>query len=87
MMSQKDIQDAIAQILKRDCGIKRETISPELRLQEDLGLDSMGLLNLALEVENHFQVYLEEAADNPPESIGDIVNLVMIRLEEQIHAA
>ena len=87
MMSQKDIQDAIATILRRDCGIERETISPEHRLQEDLGLDSMGLLNLALEVENHFEVFLDEAADNPPESIGDIINLVMIRLEEQANAA
>ena len=47
----------------------------------------MGLLNLALEVENHFEVFLDEAADNPPESIGDIINLVMIRLEEQANAA
>jgi len=87
MMSQQDIQDAIVHILRRDCGLTRENIGPDARLQEDLGLDSMGLLNLALEVENHFQIYLEEAADNPPETIGDIINLVMIRLEDQIHAA
>ena len=64
MMSQQDIQDAIIHILRRDCGVTHENIGPEARLQEDLGLDSMGLLNLALEVENHFQIYLEEAADN-----------------------
>lgn len=87
MMSQQDIQDAIIHILRRDCGVTHENIGPEARLQEDLGLDSMGLLNLALEVENHFQIYLEEAADNPPETIGDIINLVMVRLEDQIHAA
>ena len=32
----------------------------ELRLVEDLGLDSIQLLTLAVEVENHFEVTLDE---------------------------
>ena len=66
----------------------RNTASPvasQARLQEDLGLDSMGLITLALEIENHWQLYLAEPPRRCRQTLGELVALVAQRLREQHH--
>ena len=77
-----DIFDPIERILREHCAVQ-EKITLDSRLQEDLGLDSMGLLTLALETENHFDLCLDEPPDQPPTSVREIVELVALRLEER----
>ena len=74
--------NAVCEILREHCGVVGE-LHPESRLQEDLGLDSMGLLTLALETENHFDLCLDEPPDQPPQTIQAIMDLVRQRLEER----
>ena len=74
----------IIRILKEECGVKRNEISPSDLFQEDLGLDSVGLLTLALEAENSFQLMLEEPPESPPKAVEELVDLVCIRLSENL---
>ena len=74
--------DAVRTILAEHCGIT-DPVSESSRFQEDLGLDSMGLLTLALETENHFDLCLEEPPDQPPQTVADLVGLVEERLKER----
>lgn len=78
--------DAVRSILAEHCGIT-EPVTEASRFQEDLGLDSMGLLTLALETENHFDLCLEEPPDQPPQTVGELVVLVDQRLKEQHESA
>lgn len=48
----------------------------EARLIEDLRLDSIRLLTLAVEVENHFQICLDPEDDTTIETVGDLVAAV-----------
>jgi acyl carrier protein len=56
-----------AEILAGIAAVAREHLAyqgelrPEQRLVEDLGLDSVKLLTLAAEVENHFRVRLDDS--------------------------
>ena len=77
------IHRQIVAILHEHCGIQDPHVSLRARLQEDLGLDSMSLLTLALEIENHWQVYLAESPESPPQTLGDLVTLVAQRLREK----
>ena len=54
-------------------------LRPEMRLVEDLELDSLKSLTLALEVENHFRVCLDE--DAAILTVGDLVRLIRDRLD------
>ena len=75
-----DVEEVIADILRRHCRIEVPPGQPELRLAEDLGLDSVGLLTLALELENHYQLRLEENPEDPPRSLSELAELVRNRL-------
>jgi acyl carrier protein len=55
------------------------TLRPEMRLVEDLELDSLKSLTLALEVENHFRVCLDE--DAAIVTVGDLVRMIQERLD------
>ena len=52
----------------------------DMRLVEDLRLDSIRLLTLAAEVENRFRVFLDELDEGAIETIGDLVAVVRRKL-------
>jgi acyl carrier protein len=58
----------------------RGDLSPDMRLIEDLRLDSVRLLTLAAEVENRFRVLLDEVDDRAVETVGDLIILVRRKL-------
>lgn len=55
-------------------------LRPEMHLVEDLELDSIRLLTLAVEVENHFRVALDEADEEEIDTVGDLVEAVRRKL-------
>jgi acyl carrier protein len=48
-------------------------LRPEMRLVEELQLDSLKLLTLAVEVENRFRIRLDEADETGIVTVGDLV--------------
>ena len=82
-MTRTEVLEAIREVLRDQCAVEREVLPESVALQAELGLDSVGLLNLALEVENRFELFLDEAPDQPPETLGALADLVVARLEEQ----
>ncbi len=53
------------------------------RLKEDLELDSMAMIVVAVGLENHFRVKLDEADAGAIVTVGDLTGLVERRLGEQ----
>ena len=80
-MTEEEILTRVRAVLAERCGVHAE-LSANTRLAEDLGLDSIGLLTLALELENHYQLQLGDDPANPPRSVGDVVSLIAKGLEE-----
>lgn len=58
----------------------RGSLAGHMRLVEDLELDSIRLLTLAVEVENRFRVRLDEADEAAIETVGDLVAAVRRKL-------
>jgi acyl carrier protein len=56
------------------------TLAPDMRLVEDLRLDSIRLLTLAVEVENRFRVLLDELDEGAIETVGDLVGVIRRKL-------
>jgi acyl carrier protein len=55
-------------------------VTSEMRLVEDLRLDSIRLLTLAAEVENHFEILLGEEDEAGIETVSDLVAIVERKL-------
>jgi acyl carrier protein len=79
-MTRAEILAGVAQVARDELELDPETVRPEARLVEDLGLDSLRLLTLAAEVENRFQVALEPEDDAAIVTVGDLVAALERRL-------
>ncbi len=57
IISKDEIQQQVIAILHENCELEMEpqSLDNTSSLQEDIGLDSVDLLTLALEIENHWQ--------------------------------
>lgn len=73
--SREDILRGIATIARDQVGWEGP-VEPEMRLVEDLHLDSLRLLTLAVAVEDRFRVCLDEADETAIETVGDLVAVV-----------
>lgn len=75
-MDNKTIYNKIADILQELCGVEAVAISD--KLQDDLGLDSLGLVSMLLMIEERFDITLDESDMNPFDlvTVGDICLLL-----------
>jgi acyl carrier protein len=80
--SKTEILQRLRLILKEHCSLESADLGPEQRFQEDLGLDSMGLLTLTVEVENSFHIYLNEDPSRPPQTLEELAELISQRLSD-----
>ena len=79
-MSDDLILQGIAEVARLHLGWEGGALAPEMRLVEDLRLDSVRLLTLAAEVENRFRILLDEADELAIETVGDLVGIVRRKL-------
>ena len=87
MNAREKAREALVNILVEDCKVDEAAISDDGHLQDDLGLDSMTLLSLALEAENFLGCPLDEDPEDPPMTVRALVELMALRMEEQRHVA
>jgi acyl carrier protein len=83
VFQRSNIQTEVIAILRKHCGLADAEVRGDDRLQEDLGLESVQLLSLALEAENSFEIVLEEPPESPPRTVNELVDLIALRLAER----
>ena len=72
---------AVIEDVARDHELWDGTLTRDLRLIEDLELDSLKALTLAVEVENRFRVRLDPEIETMISTVGDLVDMVRGELE------
>lgn len=65
-----ETEKAIIGIIARYCDIPEDQVKPESRLEEDLILDSLDIIELAMDIEEEFDVEIEELE---VKTVGDII--------------
>jgi acyl carrier protein len=80
-MNDERILEKVEGLARRHLGVTA-ALRPEVRLVEDLGLDSFRMLALAVEVENGFEICLSEEAEAEIVTVGDLVAVIRRQLEE-----
>jgi acyl carrier protein len=70
------LYDEIKGIIAAELALDEEIIVPEAHLQDDLGADSLGLLNLAEALDKRYGIQLQgdDLVDIP--NVGELVKLV-----------
>ena len=81
-MATQEVADALREIMAARLGLTAEQIVPEARLVEDLGLDSLDAVELAIAVERKFDIEVPEEELTKLKTVADMLALVESRTRE-----
>lgn len=76
-----EVLGEIGRVLREELGMQRE-VRPGDDLVRDLQLDSVGLLTLVVDLEDHFRVALKEEDASVVRTVAELAALVLRRREE-----
>lgn len=73
-MGINEMKEKIIDIISNQLGIEREAITPEAKVIDDLGADSLDVVELVMALEEEFDVEIPDEEAEKIKSVGDIFN-------------
>lgn len=74
-MEQQEILDRLTQLIQELRG-ENVTVTPDLSLQDDLGADSVELMELIVSIEDSFHIEISDEATDHLTTVQDVVELI-----------
>ena len=75
-MERSEIEAKLADVLVDELGIEREQINADARFEEDLEVDSLGVVELLMALEDNFGVKIPDEEAEQITTVGEAINLV-----------
>jgi acyl carrier protein len=66
----------VLDILTEQLGVERSQLTPEARLEEDLGADSLEKVEIAMALDEQFHISIPDEALERISTVGDIFNVL-----------
>lgn len=76
-MQREEVLEGLAEVAVELLGVDRSAVTPEARFEEDLGVDSLGLVEIVMAVEDRFDVKIGEDRLEGVTTVGDAADLVL----------
>ncbi|HWI59381.1 MAG TPA: acyl carrier protein, partial [Bacillota bacterium] len=70
MLSEKDSQ-ALLDLLVEQLGVQPDQLTPDARIQEDLGADSLTVMEITMAVEERFNLSIPDEEWEEVSTVGD----------------
>ncbi len=80
-MERSEIESKLADVLVDDLGLERDKIKPEARFEEDLEVDSLGVVELLMALEDSFGVKIADEEAEQIMTVAQAVDMVHAKLE------
>jgi acyl carrier protein len=73
ILSEKDTK-AVLEILVEQLRVEESQLTPEARLVEDLGADSLEIVEIIMALEEQFQISISDEASEKVSTVQDVFN-------------
>ncbi|MDR2463041.1 MAG: acyl carrier protein [Verrucomicrobiales bacterium] len=75
-MSDKTIEDKVKEIIVEQLSVNPEQVTPEAKFIEDLGADSLDVVELLMAFEEHFSIEVPDEDAEKLASVGDVLKYI-----------
>ena len=75
-MAKEEIFDKLKELVVDQLGVEEDEVTMEASMQDDLGADSLDLVDLLMSVEEEFGVKVADEDLENIKTVGDIVNYI-----------
>ena len=79
-MDRTEIESKLTDLLVDELGIERDDIRPDATFEEDLDVDSLGVVELLMALEDNFGVKIPDEEAEQITTVGEAVDLVDAKL-------
>lgn len=66
----------VQEVIREEMGLREECVTPDSRLVDDLGFDSLDLVALVMAIENEYRITIEDETAETFRTVGDIMKWV-----------
>ncbi|ANK72751.1 acyl carrier protein [Ensifer adhaerens] len=75
--TRSDVSERVKAILVELLGVKASEVKDDAEIEEDLGADSLEVSQLAMLVEEEFEIYLTDDSVEKLVTVGDLIDFVL----------
>ena len=75
-MDRSEIQSKLVDLLVEELGLERDNITMEAKFEEDLEVDSLGVVELLMALEDNFDVKIPDDEADKITTVGEAVDVV-----------
>ena len=79
-MERTDIEAKLTDLLVDELGLERDSISAEAKFEEDLEVDSLGVVELLMAIEDNFDVKIPDEEAEAIGTVKDAVDIIAAKL-------
>jgi acyl carrier protein len=87
MPDRKEIRHILIELLEADTGERHDNLDDAANLREQLGLDSVDVVSIVSQIERRFRIRLTHQELEKLVTVGDVLNLLEIKLAAPPDAA
>ncbi len=77
------IFDKIKEIIVDQLGVEEDIVNPDANIQDDLGADSLDIVDLIQTIEDEYDLSIPDEAVENIKTVGDIVSYVEKNVEAE----
>ncbi|MCM1132992.1 MAG: acyl carrier protein [Ruminococcus flavefaciens] len=75
--------DKIKEIVVEQLGVEEDVVTPEANIQDDLGADSLDIVDLIQTIEDEYDLSIPDEAVENIKTVGDIASYVEKNVEAE----
>ena len=79
-MSDEEVYEKVKKIVSETLGVDEKEVKPESKLVDDLGVDSIGMLDLLLKFEDEFNISIPDQDAEKITRVQDIIDYLKTRI-------
>jgi len=78
--TKEEIEEKVAEIIRRELDFRKLDITPEVKFIDDLGADSLDLITLAWALEYEFGLKIDDAESETLDTVGKVIDFIAWKL-------
>jgi len=82
-MDKDKVFEILKEIIMEKLNVAEDQIKPEARFQEDLGADSLDVVELVMAIEEKFDIEIPDEDAEKIRTVGDAQNYIIEKLNEK----
>jgi acyl carrier protein len=79
-MDRTALRQALIELVEQQTDVRYDNLADEQNLRDSLGIDSVDLINLVMQVEDRFKIRIETEEMMPLQKVGDLLDLLQTKI-------